>query len=143
MRYWATESELCFLQSKKFEVILVYNAEEDYRLNRKSVLIISNWAIIVISMSFVKFKPWYCGEQGIENNTKMVILNDELEIEYTWFPEMAKQNCSWGSVWWTVDQSVCISILTLPPLYLCYCSKRVNTCLYTVSLRRNSRSYKI
>jgi hypothetical protein len=45
-------------------------------------------------------------------------LDAENEIEYSLCPGLVRQNSSWGAVGVAVDQSMCSSILTLPPLLL-------------------------
>ena len=50
-------------------------------------------------MAFVKFKPWYCGEQEIEQNNEMVVILWWNEIEYSLCCGLVEQNCSWGRGW--------------------------------------------
>ena len=53
-------------------------------------------------------------ESKIISNWK--ILDVKNEMEYSLRPEFLRQHCSWGAVGMEVDQSMCGSILTLPPL---------------------------
>jgi hypothetical protein len=52
-------------------------------------------------------------------------LKDESEIELSLRPGLIRQNCSWGAVGVAVDQSICSSVLTLPPLLLQEDGKRL------------------
>jgi len=45
-------------------------------------------------------------------------LNEERELEYNLGPVLLKQNCRWGAFGFGLGQSMCSSILTLPPLLL-------------------------
>ena len=86
------------------------------------------WIILSLTTEIV-----CCKESKIKLN--WMSLNDDSEIEY---PGLLRQNCIWRSGWCgsgSVNAQFDINLAT------CYCSKRVNTCLYTVALCCNIGSF--